>query len=162
TTGKTYTCSIQSIMPGSAPGTTFLGVASPLPTFVAGRPVSATGIASLFPGLPPMPGDGSADVWFARELFQSGPGLAITSYRATCTSNDGGATGSGTLSASSSADTIHVAGLTNGKTYACTTAAGTKVGNVTQYGLDGDAFGTVIPGRPAEVIVGTATSTSGQ
>jgi len=53
-------------------------------------------------------------------------GAAITGYSATCTSSDGGVSGSNTGGAS--ATSIQVGGLTNGKSYTCTVTASNSVG----------------------------------
>lgn len=68
-------------------------------------------------------GDGVATVSFTAPT--STGGTAITGYTATCTSSDGGTTGS----ANGTASPLTVSGLSNGKTYTCTVSAANSVGS---------------------------------
>ena len=69
-------------------------------------------------------GDQSIGVTFPQSSNDGG--AVITGYVATCTSTDGGVTGSNTGGAT--AVSIVVSGLTNGKTYSCTVSARNAVG----------------------------------
>ena len=66
-------------------------------------------------------------------------GLAITEYRATCASSDGGVTRSQVAGAGATA--IQVTGLTTGKRYTCTVTASNSVG----VGQSSAATGVVMP-----------------
>jgi hypothetical protein len=82
---------------------------------------SSGGIRVGAPGAPPMPtvsrpASGSLKVKFTAP---SGNGAPITSFTATCSSSDGGVSGSQT----GKSNPITVTGLTAGKTYACRVAA---------------------------------------
>ena len=86
-----------------------------------GATASSGGIRVGAPGAPPMPtvsrpASGSLKVKFTAP---SGNGAPITSFTATCSSSDGGASGS----KSRSNNPITVTGLTAGKTYRCRVAA---------------------------------------
>src|SRR5262249_42627416 len=81
-------------------------------------------------------------------------GSAITGYTASCSSSDGGATGS--LSGASSP--ITVPGLTNGKTYTCTVAATNNVGT----GLASSASSAIVVGIPETPAPPTVSPGSGR
>lgn len=109
-------------------------------------------------------GNAQASVTFAEP--SSDGGAAITNYNATCTSSNGGNTGT----ASASASPITVTGLTNGKNYTCTVTATNSAGT----GAASSASNAVTPmgtqtinfANPGSQNFGTtptltATSTSG-
>jgi titin len=136
--GKVYTCSVSAT---NAVGT---GSAS-----AASNPVSAATV----PGAPSIGtatgGNASASVAFSPPT--SNGGMTITSYTATCTSSNGGATGS----ASGPSSPIVVTSLSNGKTYTCTVAATNAVGTGPASAVSNSVvLGPVAPGAPT---IGTAT-----
>jgi hypothetical protein len=92
------------------------------------------------------PGNGSASVAFTPPAF--GGASAVTGYTVTCTSSNGGATGS----ASGPGSPIVVTGLTNGDTYTCT-------------GTASNVLGTSVASAPSngfvEVVTSTAIASSG-
>jgi len=112
TNGTSYTCVVKatSNVPLDSPNSSPSGAVTPRTVPTAPTMGAAT------------PGNGSASVTFSAS--GSNGGAAIDAYRATCTSSNGGATGS----ASSAASPVSVTGLTNGKTYTCTVAAHNAAG----------------------------------
>jgi hypothetical protein len=100
-TGKTYTCTVKAT---NARGTGMASAASP--AVIVGSPAAPTGVTATHY----QPGK-------IRVAFTPGAnnGNPITSFTATCTSSDGGATKSGTGAASP----VTVTMLTAGKTYTC-------------------------------------------
>ncbi len=92
----------------------------------ATRTISVT-VVAVTPGAPTSvsatAGDAQASVSFTAPSNTGGS--AITSYTATCTSSDGGASGA----QSGAGSPLSVAGLTNGKTYTCTVSAANSAGS---------------------------------
>jgi titin len=116
TNGATYTCTvIATNAVGASPASP--GSATATPT--AGQPAP--------PAQPTVArGNGQLVVAYLAPLNNGSP---ITSYSATCTSTNGGATGTGTfVTPDGSAAPITVALLTNGATYTCTVIATNAVG----------------------------------
>jgi len=109
--GDSYTCTVLAInaigdSPASAASSSFVPAGLPsAPTVTGVTPSSASAAVAFTAG-----GDG---------------GSAITGYTATCTSSDGGATGSN----SGSTSPITVGSLTDGNTYTCTVVATNGVGD---------------------------------
>lgn len=83
-------------------------------------------------------GDSQASVAFTPPSSDGGAPISV--YSATCTSSDGGVTGSG----SGTSSPISVTGLTNGKTYTCTVKATNSVGDSTAS----SASATFAPSAP--------------
>jgi predicted RNA-binding protein with TRAM domain len=108
TTGKTYTCTVK------ATNSRGVGLASSasLPV-VVGSPAAPTNVTAI------RVASGQIRVAFT---IGANNGSAITGQTATCSSNNGGATKTGTHSGSTAAP-ITVTGLTAGKTYTCTVTA---------------------------------------
>jgi hypothetical protein len=79
-------------------------------------------------------------------------GAKITSYRAKCTSSNGGAT----RAHEGSKSPIYVAGLTAAKTYTCTVSARNKVGQG-PASAPSDAF-VVLPSAPGAPTITSATA----
>ncbi len=112
TAGKTYTCTVRArnkVGPGpaSAPSDPFVVKAT-----VPGAP-TITSVAGVKQGV---------KIGFDKPTDTGG--AKITSYRAKCTSSNGGSTGA----RAGASSPITVNGLTAGKTYTCTVAARNKVG----------------------------------
>jgi hypothetical protein len=145
--GKTYTCSVKAT---NAVGTS-----------LASAPSNAVTVAQV-PAAPT-----SAHVVSGSTTTTTGPvtvtftaptsdgGSAITSYTATCTSSDGGATKTG-VHAGATAAAITVAGVTTGKTYTCTVAATNAIGT----SVPSAASPSVIAGSPAAPTAARAVSGS--
>ena len=112
TSGKTYTCTAvaRNAVGYSTPS-------APSAAVVATNVPGAPSIVSATPGV--------KMISVAYRTSASGGGSAITGYRATCVSSDGGVTKSSTLSR---ADPLVVSALTSGKTYTCTAVAKNAVG----------------------------------
>jgi len=110
TTGKTYTCTVTaSNAIGTSPASTASAAIVP-----AAAPAAPTSVEVL--PLPTAAATGSLRVKFANG---GSNGSAVTGYSASCTSGNGGASGS----ASGAAPPLTVAALTTGKRYACTVTA---------------------------------------
>jgi hypothetical protein len=77
-------------------------------------------------------------------------GRSITGYTATCTSSNGGATGS----VGGAGSPIVVTGLTNGRTYTCDVTATNVVGTGLASAASASAVPATVPGAPT---IGTAT-----
>ena len=108
------TCTIDADQPGDG-------------TYSAAPQVSRSfSVNAVAPGAPTIgavtPGGASATVNFTAP--SSNGGAAITSYTATCSSSDGGATGTGTGLSSP----LAVGGLTNGRIYTCSVTAANSAG----------------------------------
>ena len=82
-------------------------------------------------------GAGSGSISVAFSAPANDGGAAVSSYTASCTSSDGGTSGSN----SGTASPISVTGLSNGKTYTCTVTATNSAGT----GSASSASGSVIP-----------------
>ena len=133
--GNTTTCVITA-----ASGYTLTGASSSTcggslsgATYTTGAVTSACTVTASFtaattPGAPTAvsatAGIASINVNFGAPASNGGP--AITGYSATCTSSNGGVSGSNTGGAS--ATSIRVGGLINGKSYTCTVTASNSAG----------------------------------
>ena len=144
TNAKSYTCTVSA--------TNVIGTGAPSPgsavvvPFTVPMPPTVTSAAS---------GDGSLTVSFTPN---SNNGAAITAYAATCTSSNGGVTGT----ASGTASPITVTGLTNGNLYACTA----KATNLAGTSAASPASKPVIVGQPGPPTIlsvesGAATAATG-
>ncbi len=102
TNGKRYTCEVSAT---NAVGTSASSAASA--SIVIGAPAPPTAVSAV------KVASGQLKVTFSPGANN---GATTTSYTATCTSTNGGVTGS----ASKSASPVTVTGLTTGKTYRCT------------------------------------------
>ena len=132
--GKSYTCTVHAT---NAEGDSTDSVASAgatIPAIVPGVPAQAT----------VTPGNASMSVAFTAPT--SDGGSAITGYTATCTSSDGGATGSNTGASSP----ITVSTLTNGKTYTCTVHATNTIGSGGESPASTSAVPSMVPATPAQ------------
>jgi Bacterial Ig-like domain (group 3)/Pentapeptide repeats (8 copies)/Fibronectin type III domain len=146
TNGHTYTCTAtasNAVGPSVASG--------PSNSFVpATVPDPPTGLVATA-------GNGSATVTFTAPAFNGGS--AILGYTVTCTSSDGGATGS----ASGAGSPIVVSGLTNGNTYACTATATNTVGPSVASGPSNSFVPATVPDPPTGLVAtagdGSATVT---
>ena len=140
TNGKTYTCTVF------ATNSTGSGAAS-----VA----SATVVPATVPGTPAQPSaaHGNASISVTFSAPGSTGGSAITGYTATCTSSNGGVTGSN----SGAGSPIVVLALTNGSTYTCVVHASNDVGP----GLDSVASATAIPATNPNAPAAPTISASG-
>ena len=142
TNGKTYTCRVTATNgvgtgPASAASNSFV----PAPTAPNAPPIG-TAVA----------GNASVSVAFS---VPNANGSPITSYTATCTSSNGGVSGS----ASGAASPITVGALTIGKTYRCTATATNAIGTGPSSGQSNAVVPfAVAPGAP---IIGTATRGNG-
>src|SRR5207245_2972806 len=105
---------------------------APSLSVIVGSPAAPTGVSAV------MVASGQLKVSFTPGASN---GATITSYTATCTSSDGGVTGSN----SGTASPITVTGLTTGKTYTCTV----KATNARGAGLASAPSLSVIVGSPA-------------
>ena len=130
TNGHTYTCVVSAINAvGSSP--------------------SSAASASAFVGLPSAPpqptvaaGNAQIVVTFAAP---NNNGSTITGYTATCTSGNGGVTGSTTGTASP----LIVTALTNGASYTCTVAAANVFGPGPSSPASAAAVPSLVPASPA-------------
>ncbi len=140
--GKSYTCTVNAT---NAEGNSTESVAS----------ASAT-IPAIVPGVPAQPtltsGNGSISVAFVAPT--SDGGSAITGYTATCTSSDGGATGSN----GGATSPIVVSTLTNGKTYTCTVHATNSVGSSGESAASASAVPSTVPVAPAKPTTAAAAT----
>jgi hypothetical protein len=145
TTAKTYSCTAK------ATNTRGAGLPStPSPAVVVGSPAAPTNVKAVA-------GSATSATGSLVVSFTAGAnnGAAITSYSATCTSTNGGI--SGTKSASSGP--LTVAGLTTAKTYSCTA----KATNTRGAGLPSTPSPMVIVGSPtAPTNVTVVKPSSGQ
>ena len=143
TNGKTYTCTATAT---NEFGTSDLSAASNsfIPATVPDAPTIATATRRST----------EASVAFTAPL--STGGSAITSYTGTCTSSDGGTTGS----TSGSNSPIIVTGLTNGKTYTCSVTATNAVGT----SISSAASNAIVPAVSVAdaPTIGTATRGNAQ
>lgn len=136
-TGYTATCGSQSnsgasspiVVSGLANGTSYTCVVKAtnnVPLDSPSSPPSGAVTPRTVPSAPTIgtatAGNGSAAVTFSPS--GNNGGATIDHYRATCTSSNGGATGTGTGASSP----ISVTGLTNAKNYTCTVAAHNDAG----------------------------------
>ncbi len=136
TNGDTYTCTViatNSLGPSPAsPASTALVVGVP------NQPAQPTVVAA------------NAQI-VVTYLAPADGGSAITSFTATCTSTNGGATGTGTYTTpDGSASPITVTGLTNGDTYTCTVIATNSAGNSAASPSSGPAVPAAVPDAPAQ------------
>ncbi len=99
-------------------------------------------------------GNTSASVSFTPPTNNGGS--AITSYTATCTSSNGGT--SGTLGGSGSP--IAVAGLTNGRTYTCTVTATNANGASIPSSASNSFVPATVPGPPTGVSASSGSTTT--
>src|SRR4029079_12645121 len=76
-------------------------------------------------------------------------GNAITGYSASCTSSDGGASGSNTGATSP----IVVSALTNGNTYTCTVLATNAIGSGLPSAASSSTVPATVPTAPAQPTV---------
>ena len=83
-------------------------------------------------------------------------GSSITSYTASCSSSDGGVTGS----ASGPSSPILVGSLTNGRTYTCSAFATNAVGDGSLSGESNAVVPTSVPGAPTIDSVTSSPSTA--
>ena len=130
TNGHTYTCVVSAInVVGSSPSSA----------------PSASAFVGL-PGAPPQPtiaaGNAQIVVTFAAP---NDNGSTITGYTATCTSGNGGVTGSKTGTASP----LIVTALTNGASYTCTVAAANVFGPGPSSPASAAAVPSLVPASPA-------------
>ncbi len=142
TNGKSYTCTVHATNSfGDGPESSASGTAVPNGT-KPGAPTSVSGA----------PGNASINVSFTPPTSQGSS--SISSYTATCTSNDGGATGS----ASGAASPVLVTGLTNNDDYTCTVHATNSFGD----GPESSASADVVPvGGSVVVAIGGVTAWEG-
>src|SRR5262249_38214962 len=112
TNGRTYTCTVDAT---NAIGTSAESAESNavVPATVPGKPVIGTATG------------GSHSVSVAFTAPANDGGSPITNYTATCTSSDGGTTGT----ASGASSPVVVNALTSGKTYVCWVVAANAVGS---------------------------------
>jgi hypothetical protein len=105
TTSKTYTCSVRATNARGAGPTS-----APSAPVVVGSPSAPSGVSAT-----------KTAAGQLRVAFVAGAnnGSATTSYTATCTSTNGGVTGS----QSGPSGPLTVSGLTSAKTYTCSVAA---------------------------------------
>ena len=109
TTAKTYTCSV------AATNSRGIGLGSAVSSaLIVGAPAAPAGVKATA-------GSTAATTGPLTVTFTAGAnnGAAITGYTATCTSSNGGVTGT----QSGAASPITVTGLTTAKTYTCTVVA---------------------------------------
>ncbi|MDP9335960.1 MAG: fibronectin type III domain-containing protein, partial [Actinomycetota bacterium] len=149
TNGKTYTCKVTAT---NAVGTSTPSAASNsfMPATVPAAPTNAKAV----------PGSTTTATGPLTVSFTPGAnnGATITSYTVTCTSSDGGASGSNTGTASP----ITVTGLTTAKTYTCTVTPTNAVG----AGAASAPSLPVIVGSPAaptnvKAVPGSTTTATG-
>lgn len=132
TIGKTYRCTVTATNAvGTGPSSGQSNAVVPF-AVAPGAPVIGTAVR----------GNGSATVAFTPP--GSDGGSAITSYTATCTSSNGGATGS----AGGAASPIPVGGLTNGKTYTCRATATNAVGTGAASAASNSVVPATVPTSP--------------
>jgi len=136
TNGKLYSCTVTA--------TNANGAGPP-------SPASAVVIPSTVPTAPAQPsvapGDSQITVSFSAP---NDGGSAITNYGATCTSSNGGSTGS----AGGAGSPIVVTGLTNGKSYTCTVAATNANGAGASSPVSTAVVPSTVPSAPAQPTVG--------
>jgi streptogramin lyase len=138
TNGKTYTCTVSATNDrGTGAPSSASNVVVPAPT-VPDPPTNAVGTR----------GNGTASVAFAAPANDGGS--PITSYTATCTSSNTGATGS----ASGAASPIVVSGLTNSRTYTCTVTATNALGTSIASAASASFIPATVPDPP---VMGSAT-----
>ena len=130
--GRTYTCRVAAFNAGGA-GPSSPASAPTVPTSVPSAPARPGAVA----------GNAQVSVGFTRPFDG---GRTISSYRATCSSRNGGASRSRTGAHSP----IVVTGLSNGKTYTCTVAATNADGT----GPPSGASAAVVPAVPVPVARG--------
>ena len=135
TTGKSYQCTVTATNgvgtgPSSA-GSVGVVVGAPSPALSVTVKSEATSVAT-----------GSLTVSYA--MPASANGSAVTSFRATCTSSNGGATNSGVHNGATPAP-ITVAALTTGRRYTCSVAAS----NARGAGPSSTSSLPVVVGAPA-------------
>jgi hypothetical protein len=114
-------------------------------------PVSVSVVPAGVPGFPNpaptiTPGDGVMAVAFVAPADNGAP---ITSYTATCTSSDGGATGV----TSGPRSPIDVTGLTDGNTYTCDVSATNSAGTGSVSDESVAAVENAVPAAPAQPTV---------
>ena len=141
TNGRTYTCTVFATnVDGDGPPSVASAAAVPntVPDAPAQPSLVALNASFLVMFTPPFDG-----------------GSAITSYKATCTSSNGGATGSSTGVSSP----IVVSGLTNAKTYTCTVFATNVDGNGPASVASAAGIPNTVPDAPAQpTVIGLGTS----
>lgn len=112
--------------------------------------VPGVGYASSAPtAVTAVGGDTTATVSFTAPTYTGGTGATIVSYTATCTSSDGGATGT----ASGTSSPITVTGLTAGDDYTCTVTATNSYGITSAASAASNEFttGPTAPTTPANL-----------
>jgi titin len=142
TAGKTYTCTVAA-RNAAGPGPDSLPSAPVVPFVVPDAPTGAAGVVE--PTTPT-----TATVTFSSPAFDGGS--AITSYRASCASSDGGTARTQTGAASP----LTVVSLTPGKTYTCTVAAQNTAG----WSVESAASATFVPYSPAPAVAGLSAAPS--
>ena len=132
TNGNTYTCTVLA--------TNLVGDSNP------SVPSNAT-VPATVPGAPAAPtltsGNASLSVAFLAPVNNGGS--AVTGDTASCTSSDGGASGSN----SGASSPIVVSALTNGKTYTCTVFATNVAGSGAASAASASAVPATVPSAPA-------------
>jgi hypothetical protein len=127
TNGSTYTCTVTA--------TNAVGAGDP-------SPPSNSIVPATLPDAPPQPTVVPGNALIVVSFGAAGDGgSAITSYTASCESNDGGTSNSDTAAGSPNT----VTGLTNGKHYTCTVTATNAVGT----GPASDPSLTAVPSTTA-------------
>ena len=145
TTGKTYTCTVKAT---NSHGTGSASAVSP--PVVVGTPTVPSNVKAV--SLPTTGATGSLSVSFTASANNGAP---ITTYGVSCSSSNGGVTKTAARTGASSA-AITVAGLTTGKSYACTA----KATNSRGAGLVSAPSLPVTLGSPAPPTAVTAVSGS--
>jgi hypothetical protein len=122
---------LKQFIPGNSCFNVRAGISGGGRVFLSSQAQGANLYLELVPTAPDAPtavsagvGSGSITVSFGAPANDGG--ASITEYTATCTSSNGGVSGSNT--GGGSATSIRVSGLTNGKNYACTVTASNTAG----------------------------------